>query len=552
MIRITILTRYEQGEENITSAMLSPDGKILVVATISDVKVFAVRRRKGDEKGALRVQKLDVPAAFSDDGARVVTVSPDSRWISVVRPNSDIYLARLSPASSPQEKPQILPQLTKLNRAARHTRHEKASHGTLGEFERTIRSVVFSDNSNILAVGDLSGCIDSWVLETANSDSKPVPKANGAAESDDESSDDEDEQPIIEGERWRLAAAESPIPRLKGGVVLLSFRPQNKADDKLLTNGTNGVATTENRLMALTSEHQLVEFEAFEGKLSEWSRRNPKAYLPAEFKGVKDRAMGCLWDLSGGRERLWLYGSSWLWMFDLKHDFPSPEEFEATEQAQEGAKGQVAKGTSAQKRKRQAQEEGENDRKKPNTGAGDRIPLAQADVYFDPKYRKVVGADESQGEWISTDKEHPRGADGDDEDAYDRDEAYAASNDAGLARLRREGNMGDHTVTTPKKDKQDKRFPAINGLVADTPTATPRKAEGQGLETPAAQKLANRITQPPRRWWHTYKYRDILGIVPLADEAVEENDKDSSLEVAVIERPTWDIELPGRYVRDYS
>lgn len=340
----------------------------------------------------------------------------------------------------------------------------------------------------------------------------------------------------------------------------MSFRPQSRKDAKLLTNGTNGDAqtNTEDRLMVLTSEHQLVEFEAFEGKLSEWSRRNPKAYLPAEFKGVKDRAMGCLWDLSENRERLWLYGSSWLWMFDLKHDFPSPEEFEASEQAQEGgAKGQVVKASSAQKRKRQLQEDGENGRKKPNTGAGDRIPLVQADVYFDSKYRKVVGADESKGEWISTDQERPRGADGEDEDAYDHDEAYAASNDAGLARLRRGGAGNEEAnanTTTSRKD--NKRFPVVNGFVGDTQTST-RKAEDQDLlETPASQKLANRITQPPRRWWHTYKYRDILGIVPLADDhdSAEQNGEDSNdmLEVAVVERPMWDIELPGRYVRDYS
>lgn len=541
--------------------MLSSDGKLLVVATISEVKAFSVRRRKGDERGALRIQKLDMPALFSDDGARVVTTSPDSRWLCVVRPNSEIYLARIKPASSPQEKPQVLPQLTKLNRATRHTRYEKASHGTLGEFERTIRCVVFSDQSNILAVGDLSGCVDSWVLEkTSDSGANSAPKTSGTADSDDESSDDEDEQPVIEGERWRLSAAESPIPRLKAGVVLLSFRPQNPSNTKLLSNGTDGAHTsiTEGRLMALTSEHQLVEFEALEGKLSDWSRRNPKAYLPAEFRGVKDRAMGCLWDLSEGRERIWLYGTSWLWMFDLKQDFPSSEEFEASENAQEGGKGQMAKASLAQKRKRQAQEDGENDRKKANTGAGDRIPLAQADIHFDTKFRRVVGPDESQGEWISLEKERPRGKDGEEED-YEHDEAYAASNDAGLARLRRGGNLRDEeaNTTTPRKGTEsDKLLPMVNGL-ADTPS---RKTDHDMLNTPASKQqkqVGSRSAQPPRRWWHTYKYRDILGIVPLSpssssNESTGDNEESYNLEVAVVERPMWDVELPGRYVRDYE
>ena len=557
--------------------MLSSDGKILVVATISDVKVFSVKRRKSDERGALRIQKLDTPSAFSDDGARVVTVSPDSRWICIVRPNSDIYLARIKPASSPQEKPQVLPQFTKLNRATRHSRHEKASHGTLGAFERTIRCVVFSDNSNILAVGDLSGCVDSWVLDrTAASGPKPTkPQTNGTADSDDDSSnDDDDEQPMIEGERWRLAATESPIPRLKAGVVLLSFRPQSPTDTKRLTNGTGGAhnsTSTEGRLLALTSDHQLVEFDALEGKLSDWSRRNPQAYLPAAFRGVKDRAMGCLWDLSEDRERIWLYGTSWLWMFDLKQDFPSPEEFEVSENTQEASgsgKGQqmVAKtppttATSTQKRKRQQQQEDgvENERKKPNTGAGDKIPLSQADIYFDAKVRKIVGHDGSQGEWISLEKERPRdNTDGEEDD----DETYTAGNDASLARFRRGGgnNIGEEDEdanTTPRKNT---KHAVVNGFVGDNMPDTPSSASKQVGNRGALTQTQH--SQPPR-WWHTYKYRDIMGIVPLSpsssldEEFVVENGGDegsggSNLEVAVIERPMWDVELPGRYVRDYA
>lgn len=557
--------------------MLSSDGKILVVATISDVKVFSVKRRKSDERGALRIQKLDTPSAFSDDGARVVTVSPDSRWICIVRPNSDIYLARIKPASSPQEKPQVLLQFTKLTRATRHSRHEKASHGTLGAFERTIRCVVFSDNSNILAVGDLSGCVDSWVLDrTAASGPKPTkPQTNGAADSDDDSSDDDDdEQPMIEGERWRLAATESPIPRLKAGVVLLSFRPQSPTDTKRLTNGTGGAhnsTSTEGRLLALTSDHQLVEFDALEGKLSDWSRRNPQAYLPAAFRGVKDRAMGCLWDLSEDRERIWLYGTSWLWMFDLKQDFPSPEEFEeASENTQEASgsgKGQqmVAKtppttATSTQKRKRQQQQEDgvENERKKPNTGAGDKIPLSQADIYFDAKVRKIVGHDGSQGEWISLEKERPRdNTDGEEDD----DETYAAGNDASLARFRRGGNnIGEEDEEANATPRKNTKHAVVNGFVGDNMPDTPASASKQVGNRGALTQTQH--SQPPR-WWHTYKYRDIMGIVPLSpspsldEEFVVENGGDegsggSNLEVAVIERPMWDVELPGRYVRDYA
>lgn len=90
----------------------------------------------------------------------------------------------------------------------------------------------------------------------------------------------------------------------------------------------------------------------------------------------------------------------------------------------------------------------------------------------------------------------------------------------------------------------------------DTPASASKQAGNRGALTQ---------TQPPQppRWWHTYKYRDIMGIVPLSpsssldEEFVAENGGDegssgSNLEVAVIERPMWDVELPGRYVRDYA
>ncbi|EPS30410.1 hypothetical protein PDE_05361 [Penicillium oxalicum 114-2] len=525
-----------QGEENITSAMLSSDGKLLAVATISDVKLFAVRKRKGDEKGALRIQKVDVPKAFSEDGARLVVVSPDSRWLCIVRPNSGISVARIQPGSSISEKPVVMSQLALLKRVKRHSRHEKASHGTLGEYERTIRSSVFSDDSKMLAVADISGCIDTWALEDVTaSNGKGSVSAKVSSKSDPDSSDEEDEEDdnvVFDNESWQPAASESPIPRMKAGITLLSFRPQRPLS-KSLTNG-NGHTTSaaaEDRLMVVTSEHQLIEFEARSGKLSDWSRRNPKAYLPAEFRGVKDRAMGCLWDLFEGRERVWLYGTSWLWMFDMKQDFPSPEEFKGKD---EEPSQQLVK---ASKRKRDDfDEEEEKDRKKPNSGAGDKIARGQMDVHMGTKVRKIVGHDESQGEWISLDQERPRNIE--DDEAYEYDENFAASNQNALARLRREDGSAAELGTPQKKGKSV----AVIGS-ADTP----RKQVASASDSAA---------QPPRRWWHTYKYRDILGIVPLGGPSSDAEEEDQSpadhLEVAVVERPMWDVELPGRYLRDYE
>jgi U3 small nucleolar RNA-associated protein 4 len=50
------------------------------------------------------------------------------------------------------------------------------------------------------------------------------------------------------------------------------------------------------------------------------------------------------------------------------------------------------------------------------------------------------------------------------------------------------------------------------------------------------------------RWWHTYKYRPIMGCVVIG-EASNDNGG-SGLEVALVERPIWEADLPPRYYGD--
>jgi len=87
--------------------------------------------------------------------------------------------------------------------------------------------------------------------------------------------------------------------------------------------------------------------------------------------------------------------------------------------------------------------------------------------------------------------------------------------------------------------------------------------------------LSKSANSQRRPWWNTYKYRDILGIVPIhqpyeihreedddddngdGDEQEEDGDDEydggeDTLEVAIVERPMWDVALPGRYVKSYE
>ncbi|OAA47871.1 Wdr1p [Metarhizium rileyi] len=59
-------------------------------------------------------------------------------------------------------------------------------------------------------------------------------------------------------------------------------------------------------------------------------------------------------------------------------------------------------------------------------------------------------------------------------------------------------------------------------------------------ETTIEAKATESSTDQPRTWWITYKYRPILGVVPIDTPGQD-------LEVALVERPTWDMEMPEKY-----
>ncbi|EGC48700.1 small nucleolar ribonucleoprotein complex subunit [Histoplasma capsulatum var. duboisii H88] len=610
-----------QGEESLTSAALSSDGKLFVAATIAEVKMFSLTWRKGDSKPALRVQKIDLPPAVAIHGAKSVTFSPNSQWICLIRANNDINLARIVSSSNPKENPQILSQLIDLDRIPRHIRH-KEIYGTLGQYERSIRCVVFSEDSRILACGDIGGFIDSWILEdVVESRTDTRVKANGQASSDDEFSDGDDAPVVLEGQRWIQTPSESPIPRLKAGILLLSFRPSNLSRKKSLTNGTTNSHFTRpslagtDRLMILTADHQLSEFELLKGKLSDWSRRNPKAYLPNEFTILKDRAMGAFWDVNRSRERFWLYGPTWMWMFNLSQDFPPPDG---------AAENKDSPGAAKQRTKKRKRDDEEGKLPKTNTGAGDRMPLSKSDVGMGRKMRKIVGDEEANAQWIDLKPERTRD-DAIEEDEYEPYNDSSAANDSALARLRREQSFtepetreregedggrdketnhqgqrhANGTSTTspsssiipstksqiafavviingPPVAKGDNALPKgkrVQSQKSKMAVAVPEKLKREEQASVSIQNATDADSVPDlqvqaqepsknspreRRWWHTHKYRDVLGIVPLdqlgsgSDVEQEQGEDGFNLEVAVVERPMWDVDLPGRYVRDYE
>ena len=544
-----ILTIDIQGEENLTSADLATNGSMLAVATISETKVFYLRQHKLETSDALRVQKIDLPQSIARSGAKLVKFSPDSRWCVIVRPENSVQVCRATQSETPKESPRFLPKLVDLKRLPRDPIAPKLQHGSLGNYDRLVTRIAFSADSRILVVGDLSGYLDSWLLEghedLTQQDDEPEDDTRSSTSSDDDDDDEEGHPLVILGQHWIRNPVASLLPKLGAAPLVLSFRPSKASSSSALSNGNTAVHPTrhnphphshdlpdgEDRLFALTCEHQMYEFEVLSGRLSGWSRRNPTSSWPTEFRQNRDRAMGLVWDTDLGKQRIWVYGSSWLWMFDLSKDLPRVAREEPRFEDEDVNDANEANKLK-RKRRRERRPSEIKDPRKHTTGAGSKIPSGELEGRFGREYRKTNnGLDPEDSRWVTMDRESTPASDDEDDDAV---------NGSSLAKLRRTlrneaetngGNGGDDAMDL------DNQHP-VNGDLA----AVRKEAEG----VPA--------------YWHTLKYRPIMGMVLIGcgpDEASHGVDQEGNydeapegVEVALVERPMWDVELPPRFYGD--
>lgn len=537
---------------------MSSDGKFLVASTVSETKMFTLGRSTADDgRPILRVQKLDLPTTVSERGARRVVISPDSKWLALVQPNSEVFVTRIETNQSDAGKlASLSPKLCKLPRVSRHVRHDKESQGTHGDYNRTITSMTFSHDSRVLACGDLSGFVDTWMLRDAPSGA--TEKKSRQEDSDDSSdeSDSEDEDIVFGKEQWIQPPTESPISRLPSSVLTLTFRPPLPTPKTKQSKQTSPA----NDLVVVTADHQIAEFEVLTGKPTQWSRRNPKSSMPSEFTDVKGRTMGAFWEtnvLSSGensasgkkketqsetpRQRLWLYGPNWIWMFDLARDFPKSIAKEQPTESQEETKSDRQQHGHKRKRSSHSSKhpsDDPDDEPPHNTGAGDQMPLSKSYVGLARKMRRISGP----------------GATDDDKNNVDE---VDLRNDF-------------HTTNDP-----DSRAESSESESDDEGESEEEGDEEEGVSVSAQNGVLDKQNDNQKRsshsrpWWNTFKYRELLGIAAIgsgrdvrweedesADEAEEKHNSkgqaEENLEIAVIERPMWDVDLPERYIRDYE
>lgn len=489
-----------QGEENITSASISQDGGLLAVSTTSTVKLFQLTQPQAGAGASLRVRKVDMP---SITGTRTVRLSLNGKWLAAISAMNDVQLARVVRTEDLSDPPRVLNRVHHLHRLDRDDIPGTQLRGISGSYERSIVHAEFSADANVFAVVDLAGYVDTWVVEGHEDTTAPEVDINELDQVDsggDESEDDEAEereQIIFLGQHWIRNPSGHLVPRLDSTPVLLSFQPGSDESKETEPNGNPAVhptrhnphphshelPTADYRLLLVSAEHQIYLFDVMTGRMSGWSRRNPPSSYPREYQLLDLPAKGCVWDVSAGQQRLWLYGEKWLFMFDLTKDFDIS-----------GADS----GASSKKRKRNGH--------KDNSGAGDIIPQSDVPVTKMRKYDSSKNNEAGKAQWVNVDSAGPVQTD-------EEDDAERSSHP--LAILRRGSTQGGEQANGQLANGEE------NGEVAEQ------------------QKRSE-------SWWHTFKYRPILGILPIGGSV------DQSPEVVLVERPSWDLDLPARFVGSHE
>ena len=520
-----------KDEESITSAQISEDGEFVLLSTSASMKLFQLRASYRNGLMTIRTRKVELPPTLKSSGARSVSFSPSGQWLCLVKLNNTVCLAKLHRSSSSDDKPVILDKVVKLHRKPRQSNRTQTG---LYSYSQAITCVAFSGDSRILTVGDLSGAIDAWVLEghedleegvvtakTADHDNSSDTSSD--SDSDEDGDDMGDNKTIVHGQRWERSPGGTSLPRLNSAIIALSFRAPRIPEASTQPNRVIGLhatrhtphpvaqemPTSDDRLVAVTADHQIVEFDVLECRFSAWSRRNPANLLPNEFTIQKDRAMGILEDPSS-QERLWVYGATWLLMLDMSQDLHMVHrkgrigEYEVLEPL-----------TNSQK-KRKRKLEGVGWRVKRNTGAGDEISHYESQVGVGRYGRKFSSGENAEREVVTIARMPSPASD---------DDLEIPSSSSALAALRRqEIDLKDHELP-------DGNVARTNGHLEETKT-----------ESQEAESTTIRTREP---YWITLEYRNVFGMTSLSSS--EHDSVSKSMEVVIVERPMFDVDLPPRY-----
>ncbi|KAL2890850.1 hypothetical protein HOO65_010208 [Ceratocystis lukuohia] len=464
------------GDNNITSASISTDGSLLVVATNSSIKAFRIAFSSPLKPSTFNLVSIPLTENIATLGAHTVQISPNGKWLSIVRACDNVYMAPIieTKGNRLEESVVIGPKVQRLKRFTRELSNVATASG-LGRYDRSITQLAYSADSNMLATADLAGYVDTWVMKDFLGAS-----AQSSASGDEEDSDDEDENAVSS---WVKNPRGALLPKLVGSPSALSFSNYvpSSPEKALLAPIESKDDVDDYTLLAVTVNFNVTAFNTLKGTLTRWSRRNHRSALPTQMLETRDVVKGILWEGS----RVWMYGISFVFMLDLNQDLERPTN-------KTNGRTLLTAEDATRKRKRSANDSGAGGKMARGTlgpvsiGKQTAGSTTVTEVFEYDTYR-------SHGAKAAA-AEAPRGEDGEDES--DDDEMDGTSE---LAK---------------------------------------RRAQEMQLQQSAA---ADDGTTKPKAYGFTFKYRHILGMVPLSAGTNE------GVEVALIERPLWEVDLPERY-----
>ncbi|KAK5992523.1 U3 small nucleolar RNA-associated protein 4 [Cladobotryum mycophilum] len=453
--RKLLKTIVVKGDSNIASATINQEGTLLIVSTSTDIKAFRLDHQDPVKPSDVKLSSIDLPQKLRGAGATQVQLSPDGKWVCVVQDGSRVVMAGIEATEGADNSTVLTIHSQRLSRLRRHI-PRYILNGGLGSYDRNVTHVSFSADSKMVAVADLAGYVDTWILRGTGENLQNGTEVEGEdddASSGSDSDEEEAEGPDSTKEQWARNPSAKLLPKLPSSPVVLSF-----SEDVPDANSVKDYT-----LAAITASWNVLAFHPLQGSLTPWSRRHPRKTLPAPVQDLLDLAKGAVWQGS----RLWVYGVSFLLMLDMAQDLPKPTA---------NSDALISLEQSGLKRKRIGT----------TSGAGGKMTRDNLAPHRIGKY--------VNGQWedIEVDGASPQG-----EEEGDSDDEMADAPDGELSQLRNANGNANK--------QQDDEY------------VTERKS-----------------------WWITYKYRPVLGVVPL-------NTLDQPLEVALVERPTWDVEKPERY-----
>ena len=541
-----------KGESNIVSASLSQDGTFLAVATVAELKAFRLRFRTSHNGEELAVTKLDVPASLKHSYI-MVKLSPDGQWLCLVKEGNQFCMSKIN--HDDQKKPLIHSGVIQLKRLTRPVpKHVRL--GGFASYERGISHIAFSLDSKMVAVTDLNGYVDTWVLKEGRMPNG-VHDTDGEESSESESYENPGTHDVKPVPTWIRSPSASLIPRLPDQPAVLSFSPHIPSRQSPSTHETEETNRKDSAdhcddytLVAVTATGQIHAFHPTLGKLTPWARRNPFSRLPHEYVKTKDVAKGIIWSGS----RAWIWGTSSLFMFDMseasshlasssvKAFLPTPEVAASQNTMKFLDPVTVAKtgATAAYKQKAKVEAEAED----PPHGeqrSRKRKRRMKDSQETKNKHRSNRGSNRNKEE-----EPRPVGiyAAGKSKDvmvfgsgAQEDDRKGLKKWKSMLIRPQNEKNSDDGDEDGDDEEGGGGELMAlrrVNGYTVDTADGGSDDEAERGPAAAAANDT----------FWFTRKYRPILGLLPIGESEAK---KEQAVEVVLVERPLWDVEMPDRY-----